>query len=293
MTKKTVNANLLSPGAILLAMLITAGGCGDRDEPSGAGKPELFVSVAPLAYFAERIAGEHITVNVLIGPGGNPHTFAPTPRQVVKLSRGGLLLCGGSDFGKIVASKLTWGSSQLKVVNLAEGLVEPHEHGDHGEDNHVWMSPKIARSLAAGICRELCLLDPPHSDDYRKNLTELHSDLDALDARLTKTMAPLKGKTFLVFHPAFGHFAEAYGLTQHAVEHEGKSPGPRHIAELIASAKAAKTKAIFVQPQFSRRAAGIIAKEIGCEIVVLDPLSPDYINNLEHIAKELQKALQP
>jgi zinc transport system substrate-binding protein len=271
-------------------MLITAGGCGG--EPADQGKPQVFVSIAPLAYFTERIAGRHVTVNVLIAPGGNPHTYTPTPKQVVRLSQAGLLLFAGSDFAQIVSSRLARGNTQLRVVNLAEGL-DAHGHHEDGADSHVWMSPRIARTLAEGICRELCTLDPLHADEYRKNLRKLQDDLDALDARLTKTLAPLKGRTFFVFHPALGHFAKAYGLKQEAVETEGKSPGPRHRNELIARAKTAGVKVIFVQPQFSRQAADVIAEEIGGEVAILDPLSRDYINNLEHIAEELQKALQP
>ena len=292
MTKQTAIVTIRSQAALLLAILIAAGGCGGGGKSVDRGKPQVFVSIAPLAYFTERIAGRHVTVSVLIAPGGNPHTYTPTPRQIVRLSRAGLLLCAGSGFEQIVSSKLAWGNTQLRVVNVAEG-VDASEHHEDAADSHVWMSPRIAKTLAAGICRELCTLDPPHTRDYRNNLRKLQDDLDDLDARLTKTLAPLKGKTFLVFHPAFGYFAKAYGLKQEAVESEGKSPGLRHRSDLIARAKAAGVKVIFVQPQFSRQAADIIAKEIGGTVAVLDPLAGDYINNLKHIAEELQKALQP
>ncbi|MDP6636176.1 MAG: zinc ABC transporter substrate-binding protein [Phycisphaerae bacterium] len=290
-TRKTIIVAVQTTIVLLLAILIATSGCGWREESPDQDKPQMFVSVAPLAYFARRIAGKHITVNVLIAPGGNPHTYTPTPKQVVKLSRGGLLLCAGSDFGQIISSRLSWGNSQLRVVNVAKDI-ETHDHHGHGGDNHVWMSPKLSKTLASGVCLELCKLDPPHADDYRRNLRQLHEDLDDLDVRLAKILAPFKGRTFFVFHPAFGHLAEAYGLKQEAVEHEGKSPGPRRIGDLIDRAKSARARAIFVQPQFSHRAAAIIADKIGGEVVVLDPLSADYINNLEHIAEELQKALQ-
>jgi len=252
----------------------------------------VFVSVAPLAYFTERIARDHVTVSILIAPGGNPHTYTPTPRQIVRLSRGSLLFCAGSDFEQVLSSKLAW-DDQLRIVNVSKDIDDTHGHHEHGADSHIWMSPRIAKTLAEGICRELCTLDPPHTNDYRNNLRKLQGDLDALDARLTKALAPLKGKTFFVFHPAFGYFAKAYGLKQEAVESEGKSPGPRHRSQLIARAKTAGVKTIFVQPQFSRQAADVIAREIGGTVAVLDPLAGDYINNLEHIAEELQKALQP
>ena len=301
MTTKTPIVTIWFHRTLLLAMLIAAGGCGGGGEPADRGKPRVFVSIAPLGYFTERISGRHVTVSVLIALGGNPHTYTPTPRQIVRLSRAGLLLCAGSGFEQIVSSRLAWGNTQLRVVNVAEGVDklpgtghdDGHGHHEGDADRHVWMSPRIARTLAGRICRELCMLDPPHTDDFRSNLRKLQGDLDDLDARLTEALAPLKGRTFFVFHPAFGYFAKAYGLKQEAVESEGKSPGPRHRSELISRAKAAGVKTIFVQPQFSRKAADIIAEEIGGAVVPLDPLSADYINNLEHIAEELQKALQP
>jgi len=78
-----------------------------------------------------------------------------------------------------------------------------------------------------------------------------------------------------------------------AVETGGKSPGPRHLTELIARARADGVKVIFVQPQFSERAAGVIAEQIGGVVVPLDPLAKDYISNLERIGDEIRKALTP
>lgn len=281
----------------IAAILITAGGCLRPGAPVENTGPEAFVSVAPLAFFARRIAGRHVAVRVLIKPGANPHTYVVTPKHIVRLNRGGLLLCGGSGFEKSITSRLAPGNGKLRIVNVAKGLEnESHDHQGHrhgGEDQHVWMSPRIAKTLASAICGELCLLDPPHADEFQANLQTLLGDLDDLDAKLTKTLAPLKGRTFFVFHPAFGHLAGAYGLKQEAVETQGKSPGPKHITELIERARSAGVKTIFAQPQFSKRAAEIIADRIGGKVVLLDPLSPDYITNIQQIAEELLKALQP
>ena len=292
MTKKTAITAIVFQGALLVTMLTAAGGCGGERKNTDQGKPRIFVSIAPLEYFANRIAGDRITVNVLIGPGGNPHTYAPAPKQIVELNRGGLLLCAGSDFGRIISERLSWGEDKLRIVNLAaDSHADDHHH--HDEDPHVWMSPRIAKTLADGVCEELCTLDPTGAEEYRKNLAELNADLDALDAKLAEILAPVKGKTFFVFHPAFGHLAEAYGLKQQAVESQGKSPGPKDVGNLIAQAKTAGVKTVFVQPQFSGRAATVIAEAIGGKVVRLDPLSGDYVNNLHHIAEELKKALQP
>jgi len=282
----------------LLVILTALSGCGASDDGASDRRgPKVFVSIAPLAYFAERIADDRLEIGVLIAPGRDPHTYAPTPKQMTRLARSDLLLCTGTGFEQVISERLAGGATRLKIVNLAEG-VDLLPEGGHGHasgepDRHVWMSPKVAGVLAGKICDELCTLDPDGAGDYRENLRKLQANLDGLDAKLTAALAPLKDKAFFVFHPAFGYFARDYHLKQVAVETGGKSPGPRHLTELIARARADGVKVIFVQPQFSERAAGVIAEQIGGVVVPLDPLAKDYISNLERIGDEIRKALTP
>jgi len=131
----------------------------------------------------------------------------------------------------------------------------------------------------------------PHADAFVRNAAELSAELDALDARIAKALAGLKGRTFFVFHPAFGYFAAAYGMRQEAVETGGKSPSLKDINRLIAEAKADKVRVIFVQPQFSTQAARTIAAEIGGVVVPIDPLAGDYMANMEALAESIRSAL--
>ena len=90
-----------------------------------------------------------------------------------------------------------------------------------------------------------------------------------------------------MFHPAFGHFAAAYGLVQVSVETGGHEPGPRHLADVIERARALGVRSVIVQPQFSRKSAETVAAAIDADIVVLDPLAADYEDNLLHMARTL------
>jgi len=297
--------NRLEPtriAAALLSVLLAAAGCGPSDEQAENYGPEAFVTLPPLAFLARQIAGEHVRISVLVRPGANPHTYAATPKQIIELNRGGLLLHAGTAFEQTLASRLTRDNDKLTATSVAQGIAHSkaesdhdHDHDHHHDehDQHIWMSPKIAKALTIGICRELSGLDPEHADEFRDNAARLEADLDKLHTELAGSLAPLKGREFFVFHPAFGHFADEYGLKQVAVETHGKSPGAKHLTDLIARAKASETKVIFAQPQFSQNAAEAIAREIGGQVVLLDPLSDDYMNNLRRIAAELRKALQP
>jgi len=95
-----------------------------------------------------------------------------------------------------------------------------------------------------------------------------------------------------VFHPAFGYFADAYGLIQAPVEIEGKEPGARQLAALIDRAKKDKVRVIFVQPQFSSKSAGVVAKAIGGAVVPINPLAKEYLANLESMASAVEQGLR-
>jgi zinc transport system substrate-binding protein len=95
-----------------------------------------------------------------------------------------------------------------------------------------------------------------------------------------------------VFHPAYGYFADAYGLIQVAIEAQGGAPGPKHLAELIDHAKAQRSTTIFVQPQISATYAETVAKAIGARVVPLDPLALNYTENLLEMARKLAEAYE-
>lgn len=170
-----------------------------------------------------------------------------------------------------------------------EGRHEHHHHHD-GLDPHIWLSPELVAKQAQTMTKVLCDLDPDYADKYRANLKEFLAELKTLDAELAAMLKPAKSKGFLVFHPSWGYFAQTYGLHQTAIEVEGKEPGPRELAEIIAKAKAEHATTVFVQPQFSQRTAQAVADAIGGDVVAADPLARDWDDNLRRVAKAMAKA---
>ena len=96
----------------------------------------------------------------------------------------------------------------------------------------------------------------------------------------------------MVFHPSWGYFARDYDLQQVAVEIEGKSPKPAHLKALIELARREKISVIFAQPQFSRKSAEVIAREIGAQVVLIDPLGEDWLDNMRMVADKMAAALR-
>jgi len=292
--KKIIAPSLALVIFLAFTLLITTAQADTRQ------KIPVFVSILPQAFFVEKIGGDRVLVDVLVQPGQSPHTYAPTPRQMGRLAEGRVYFRIGVAFENAFIPKIENALPNLIIVDTRQGINlekmaghEGEEDHDHGEelDPHIWLDPLLVKKQAKIIKDTLAQLDPAGQSLYEKNLAAFCSDLEALHARLTKALTPLQGKSFFVFHPAFGYFAKAYGLKQIAVETGGNAPSARHLASLIESAKKNGVRVLFVQPQFSQKSAKTVARAINGVVVPLDPLARDYFSNMTGIAQALEMAL--
>ena len=266
---------------------------------SGSGKLQVVASIEPLAYFVQRIGGDRVSVSVMVPPGGDPHSYEPTPKQMARLASAALFVKAGSG----VEIELDWmprflalnrrlrvcdASAGIGLIPMAANVGNDGEGRRHGSsDPHFWLSPSSARVVAANIAAALSRADPPHRGEYEANREKLDAELRTLDGELRQRLAGVRARRFIVFHPAWGYFAREYGLEQIAAEHEGKGLTPLQMAKVIQVARAAGVHTIFVSPQFSSAQAEAIARDIGGSTAVLDPLSRDYQANLRRAAEAI------
>ena len=150
----------------------------------------------------------------------------------------------------------------------------------------------MVKIQARTILAALQEVDPTHGSAYEANFNAFVAQIDQLDADLKKTFAGKTGLQFMVFHPAWGYFAHAYGLKQVPIEIEGKEPKPAQLKELIQHARKKRIKVVFVQPQFSTKSAKLVAREIGGQVAFADPLAEDWMANLRQVADKFQSALK-
>ncbi len=169
-----------------------------------------------------------------------------------------------------------------------------HGHGETaaGRDPHIWMNPVLVKQQAATMTDALSELAPEHAARFRENYALFARKLDQLHDRLTTLLAPLAGQNLFVFHPAFGYLADAYGLHQIPVETMGRSPKGKELSAIIKLAKDENARVIFVQPQFDRHAARKIAAAIDGAVVSINPLAPDYLDNMVRMADTIADMLR-
>lgn len=283
-----------------------------------ATKLPVSVSILPQAYFVERVGGEHVDVQVLVGPGQSPHSLQPTARQIARLGEARIYFRIGVNFETALFPRIERLFPELDVVDLRSGVQLRHIDGspcDHGDDDahaptqrstadaarqhaprhdpHIWLSPRLVKIQARTICDALCRHAPQHSAAFRRNLAEFEQDLDRVHDEIAAALKPLKGRRVYVFHPAFGYFLDEFNLEQVPVEVEGKSPTPRQLADLIERARAEQVRVIFVQPQFAQDSAKAVAESIDGVVVPINPLAREYLDNLRDIARQIRAGLSP
>ena len=295
--------------ALLFICLFGVGG------PALAGDaPTVFVSILPQKFFVQQISGDLINVEVMVPPGASPHTYEPKPSQMSKLSEARAYFTIGVALEDAWLDRITMINPEMMVVHTEAGidrlamsrdhhhegeLIGTDEHGheqdeqaEGGLDPHIWLSPLLVKHQAEVIRSSLEALDPDNTAAYKTNYQSFTDRIDELDGQLKKILDGKKGMKFMVFHPSWGYFARSYDLEQVPVEIEGKSPKPAHLKDLIELARREQITVIFAQPQFSRKSAEVIAREIGAQVVLIDPLGENWFENMTVVADKLGAALR-
>jgi zinc transport system substrate-binding protein len=295
MNRKLISSTLL----ILLSIPAGVGltGCLDTGD---SGSERVVVTILPQLEMVRSIGGDSVEVVVMVPAGESPHSYEPRPSQLIGVSRSKIYFKVGSgvDFELSHLDTIMEQTTNMDVVDCSEGVEllsydehyggAAHSEDDHGGgDPHIWLSPGNMKKMAGNVLEGFIDRDPENEDSYRQRYDDYISRLDSLSDELETILSPYEGRKFLTYHPSWGYFGDDFNLTQISIEEEGKQPGPQGVNAIIEQARAEKIKVIFIEPQFDRSSAEEIANEIGGDVVVVDPLAPDYMENLKHVGEEM------
>lgn len=258
-------------------------------------KPTITVTLEPLRYFTEAIAGDQYQVVSMVPKGSSPETYDPTPQQLVALNKSqAYFRIGHIGFEQTWMDRLASNSPQLKFFDTSKGIdlihTPGHQHGDHyhagGVEPHVWNSTNNAIILAENIYQALSELDTSHQSYYKERLDSLKQTIQQTD-RTIRELLQKADRTFLIYHPALSYFARDYGLKQISIEDEGKEPSPAQLKTLIETCRKENIHIIFVQQEFDIKNAQLIADELGVTIIPINPLSYDWPTEMINVANAL------
>lgn len=299
-TRATLRFAVPGAAAVLVAAMTSCASSADKSQTNVSDDDSsrvVVVSIPPLEYFVEKIGGDRVETICLAPASADPETFEPSMAQLRTASQARLMLTVGLlPFEQKVARAINDSNRDISIVSLSDSiqLIEgTHDHGTHhghschdqhhhentldtsNYDPHVWTSLRNARIMARNTYRALARRFPADSLYFRQRLNKLDSHLDSLDRRVSTRIAPLKGKTFLVWHPSLSYFARDYGLEQLAVGHEHKESSITGLKERLDRVKREKPLVFFYQREYDSRQAQTISDATGLLPVVITPLSPD------------------
>jgi len=267
-------------------------------------KKGVVVTILPQVEFVESVGGDKVAVTAMVPPGASPHTYEPSPSQMITLSKAAMYASVGSgvEFELAWMDKLVAVNDEILLVDCSEGIelleinnehaVIDNNHRHGSADPHIWMSPNNTAIMVRNICNGLIEVDASNKYYYEKNCRVYLNKLIELDMEIKNSLVNAQNRTFMVYHPFLGYFARDYNLNMLLVEKEGKEPTAAGIAYLIEKAKENDIKVIFASPQYNPESAEVIANAIGGKLVFIDPLSKDYITNLRVLVAHLAKAME-
>lgn len=280
--------SLIKLSAFSLVIAFLMAGCTQREPKTEV----VSVSIMPLKYFVDRLTGEALEVNVMVPEGASHGTYSPSARQMQKLSDSGLYFrFGYLGYEQAFIRRLGEMNPELIEVDFSSKVElirgEPVVHGDHvhegGVDPHIWMSPRVMIGLLPVMRDALIEVYPHHREIIGANYPALVQEVELIHNEMLEVTNQMNQKRFLIFHPALTYLARDYGLEQVSIEHEGKEPSPAQLSRLISEARAGEIPVIFIQEEYDKRNAELVAAETGAELVRINPLSYDWVKEMNHL----------
>ncbi|MBD7985513.1 zinc ABC transporter substrate-binding protein [Sporosarcina sp. Sa2YVA2] len=287
--------------SLLFILTLIVSACGNKDHKNEVVKKEdgvlsVYTTVYPLQFFTEQIGGEYVDVKSIYPAGADEHSFDPTQKDMMALSKSDLFFYIGLGLeGFVENAQKTLKNEHVEMIATANAIPESklsendeHEHGedehdehgeeehhDHGEfDPHVWISPTLSIELARSIQDSLITKMPEQKDTFMKNFDKLENNLLELDDRFKKMTEQAPTKTFFVSHAAFGYIANDYGLHQVAIAglNSQNEPSQKQLTKIVEQAKQENVQYILFEQNVSSKLTEVVRKELGAEALTLHNL---------------------
>lgn len=251
---------------------------GGQQKNIGANKVNVMVSFYPLEYIATSVGGQHVSVQNILPPGGEPHDFDPSPRQLAAIGASDLFIFNGGHFEPWIAKweKGTFGESSQTVDMVSEltkrGAILITRN--NAIDPHVWLDPLLFRQEIEIVRDALIHADSIHESEYRTNADRLIADIAHIDERFRSSLVGCEKRDVIVSHDAFRYLARRYKFSTIPIAgiSPDEEPSPKDLVKIAELAHSKNLNYIFFETNVSPKLSEVIAREVGAETLVLNPL---------------------
>ncbi len=289
--------------------------------------PKVVASIKPVHSLVAGVMRDLGEPVLLITGGGSPHGFSLRPSEARALSEADVVFWVGGGLEASLAkplAALAGGRAEVITLSQVEGLrllksraggtweapAESHDHGrdtgSHGADNqadlHLWLDPLNAIAIVRAAVAALARADPANAAGYRRNGADTIKEIEALDREIAGTLAPVRGRPYVVFHDAYQYFERRYRLSAAGAvaANPERPPGARRLSEIRSKIAALGAVCVFTEPQFRPALVDTLIAGTAARSAVLDPLGADlpagpdaYFALMRSLAASLRDCLLP
>ncbi|HOP57292.1 MAG TPA: zinc ABC transporter substrate-binding protein [Bacillota bacterium] len=254
-------------------------------------KPIILVSIVPEADFVRQVAGDLVEVVTVIPPGYSPATYEPTPQTMVTLAEADIYFTIGVAAEDTAILPSLVGPAIVSLEDFVASIYPDRSFDLDDRDPHIWLSIKRVVVMVNTIASVLADFDPDNASAYEDNAEAYVGLLNSLDNLLALSFSGITNNKFIVYHPAYGYFADDYGLDMISIEDEGKEATTAWLAEVVSIAEANDIHTVFYQAEIDSSQVTSFAEEIEGVAVELDPLASDYVANMIEMAALIRGAV--
>lgn len=253
----------------------------DARSPQAGTSVRVVATFYPLAEFARQVGGVDVVAVTATPPGVEPHDFEPTPQQVASLYRANLLLMNGGGVdawaSQLAPALSRAGVRVLEMQPLMGPLLTPAARDAAGGavfDEHFWLDPKLAQKEVEAIRDALMAIDPSHAEGYRSRAASYIRALQDLDHDFARGLADCRIRSVVTSHASLGYLARAHGFQQIAITgiSPEETPSAGALAAIARQVRQLGIRYIFFETLVSPALAQTLAREVGAQTLVFNPL---------------------
>ena len=240
-------------------------------------KLKVVATFYPLAFFAQQIGGEQVTVKQLIPDNTEVHNWQPSFGDILALDEADVIIYNGASLDHWFEDDIlpTIDSSNKIIIETTEGvnlLETEQENDEHDQDHeyeglydpHTWISPFIAKQQAQNIYESLVQKDPNNLDYYTERWQNLKTQFEELDNNYLSGLSTKSKEEIFVTHSAFGYLADRYSFEQHGVIgiSADEQPSASTYAILVEMMMEHETYVVYVDPVYADESAQTLRNEL-------------------------------
>jgi zinc transport system substrate-binding protein len=298
---------ILVIGSFVVVFILIFASSFFRDQGGDDDKTKVVATFYPLAYMAQSIGGDRVSVTSMVPYNSELHSWQPAPQDIIRADDADVILYNGGPADRwLVDDVLPVVNDAGKViVNTTIGVdyIAGGDEDEGGTDPHTWLSPKRAMVQARNVYSALCEADPEGEQYFTERFTALNDALAALDEEyLSLGNSTVSG--VIVSHSALGYVAYDYNFTQYGVIglSADEEPSAMAITDLVEIMENESIYTVYVDPVYNQNYATILKQELesrtGHDVAVLEmflTLGPyeelDYLEQLSQNLANLRTGL--